>query len=220
MLGRSTVEPEHLLLAFSRRWQVRDLLGERGVAARDLHAAIVRSDGEGDELVLGRLPRSRAAEEVLQRAVAVAAQRGERRPDAVHVLLALADDGRVQAILDDLGLHDLPELVNAKHPPRGAPLSDAQVRAELVRASMTEESRPLRAPVPAFERFTPDARRAVRSRRRVSTETARLAGRRLRSHGAAKRSRSAAGPGPAPAAPSRAAAYSWAAASPVSTPSK
>jgi hypothetical protein len=170
MLGRSTVEPEHLLLAFSRRWQVRDLLGERGVAARDLHAAIVRSDGVGDELVLGRLPRSRAAEEVLQRAVAVAAQRGERRPDAVHVLLALANDGRVQAILDELGLDDLRGLVNAKHPPRGPPLSDAQVRAELVRAAMTEESRPVRAPVPAFERFTPAARRAVRA----AAETAAL----------------------------------------------
>jgi hypothetical protein len=161
MLGHSTVEPEHLLLAFSRRWQVSDLLGERGVAARDLHAAIVRGDGVGDELVLGRLPRSRAAEEVLQRAVAVAAEGGERRPEAVHVLLALADDGRVQAILDALGLHDLKGLVHAQHPARGAPLSAAQVRAELVRAAMADESRPLRPPVPAFERFTPDARGGV-----------------------------------------------------------
>jgi len=61
MLGRSTVQPEHLLLAFSRRrrGRVRDLLGERGVTARELHAAIVGVDGVGDELVLGRLPRSR-----------------------------------------------------------------------------------------------------------------------------------------------------------------
>ena len=124
----------------------------------------------GDELVLGRLPRSRAAEEILQRAVAVAAERGERRPDAVHVLLALADDGRVEAILHDLGLDDLQRLVDEHEPARGAPLSEAQVRTELVRAAMAEDRRPLRAPVPAFERFAPDARRAVRA----AAETAAL----------------------------------------------
>jgi hypothetical protein len=69
----------HLLLAFSRGRQVRDLLGERSITVRELHAAIVRVDGIGDELVLGRLPRSRAAEEVLQRAVVVTTERGERR---------------------------------------------------------------------------------------------------------------------------------------------
>src|ERR1700761_3278430 len=58
MLGRSRVEPEHLLLAFSRRGRVRDLLGQRGVGARQVHAAVVGADGVGDELVLGRLPRS------------------------------------------------------------------------------------------------------------------------------------------------------------------
>ena len=120
--------------------------------------------------MLGRLRRSRASEEVLLRAVAVAAERGERRPDGVHVLLALVDDGRVQAILDDLGLDDLRGLVDAQHPARGAPLSDAQARAELVKAAMAEESRPARPPVPAFERFTPDARRAVRA----AAETAAL----------------------------------------------
>jgi len=172
MLGRSSVEPEHLLLAFSRRWRIKDLLGERGVTAGDLHAAIVRADGMGDELVLGRLPRSRTAEEVLQRAVAVATERGERHPDAVHIVLALAEDGRAQAILHDVGLDDLQRLVDEHHPPRGAPLSDAQARADLVRAALAEETRPGRAPVPvpAFERFTPDARRAVRA----AAETAAL----------------------------------------------
>jgi hypothetical protein len=172
MLGRSSVEPEHLLLAVSRHRQgpVSDLLGERGITARELHAAIVAAVGMGDELVLGRLPRSRAAEEILQRAVAVAAERGERRPDAVHVLLALAEDGRVGAILQALGLADLKRLVDEHEPARGAPLSDAQVRTELVRAAMTEDRRPVRAPVPAFERFTPDARRIVRA----AAETAAL----------------------------------------------
>lgn len=121
MLGRSSVEPEHLLLAFSgrRRGRVSDLLGERGITARDVQAAIVGAVGMGDELVLGRLPRSRATEEVLQRAVVVAAERGERRPGAVHVLLALADDGRVQSMLRDLGLDDLTRLVDEHEPPRG-----------------------------------------------------------------------------------------------------
>jgi hypothetical protein len=172
MLGRSRVEPEHLLLALSRRRQgpVGDLLLERGITGRELHAAIVGAVGMGDELVLGRLPRSRAAEAILQRAVAVAADRGERRPDAAHVLLALAEDGRVETILHDLGLDDLPRLVDEHEPARGRPLSDAQVRTELVRAAMAEDRRPLRAPVPAFERFTPDARRAVRA----AAETAAL----------------------------------------------
>lgn len=120
--------------------------------------------------MLGRLPRSRATEEVLQRAVTVAAARGADRPDAVHVLLALADNGRVGAILHDLGLADLKRLVDHHEPARGAPLSDARVRTELVKAAMTEDRRPLRAPVPAFERFTPDARRAVRA----AAETAAL----------------------------------------------
>ena len=64
MLGRSQVEPVHLLLAFARRGEVADLLGERGITARVLHAAVLAGDGMGDELVLGRLPRSRASEEV------------------------------------------------------------------------------------------------------------------------------------------------------------
>jgi ATP-dependent Clp protease ATP-binding subunit ClpA len=173
MLGRAIVEPEHLLLAFSRRrqGQVRDLLGERAITVRELHAAIVRADGVGDELVLGRLPRSRAAEEILQRAVAIATERGERRSDAVHVLLALADDGRVQAILYDLGLDNLQRLVDEHHPPRGAPLSDPQERAELVRAAMAEETpRASSRVVPAFERFTSDAHRAIRA----AAETAAL----------------------------------------------
>ena len=116
----------------------------------------------GDELVLGRLPRSPASERVLQRAVEVAAERGARRPGSVHVLLALVEDDDVQAILGGLDLDDLVRLVDEHDPPRAA-LSDEQARAELVRAAMQEQTRPTRAPVPAFERFTPDARRAVRA---------------------------------------------------------
>ena len=163
MLGRATVEPVHLLLAFSRRRRVRDLLAERDVTPTRIHAAVVERDGIGDELVLGRLPRSRSTEAVLTTAVTVAAERGESRPDDVHVLLALAGDDRVQSVLHDLGLDDLPRWVNELHPPRGAGLSDEQVRVELVRAALDQETRVPRAPVPVFERFTPMARRAVRA---------------------------------------------------------
>ena len=162
MLGRARVEPVHLLLAFARHGQVRDLLGERGIPARAVHGAVLSRDGMGDELVLGRLPRSRAADEVLLRAVGVAAGRGDRRPGSVHVLLALAGDDGVQAILRDLDLDDLVPLVDEIAPPR-APLSDQQVRAELVRAALEEQARLASPPVPAFERFTPDARRAIRA---------------------------------------------------------
>ena len=162
MLGRSRVQPVHLLLAFARRGQVKDLLGEHRITARALHAAVLAEDGMGDELVLGRLPRSRGSEAVLQRAVGAAAERGERRPGSVHVLLALAGDDGVQAILRDLGLDDLVQLVDERDPPR-APLSDEQLRAELVRAALEEQTRPALPPVPAFERFTPDGRRAIRA---------------------------------------------------------
>ena len=63
-----------------------------------------------------------------------------------------------------------------------------------------------------------DARPVAASNRSVSVLMARLAGRRLRSHGSAIRARGR--PGGALPAPSRVAAYSCAAASPVSTPSK
>jgi hypothetical protein len=162
MLGCQRVEPVHLLLAFARHGRVKDLLGERGIAARALHAAVLDRDWIGDELVLGRIPRSRASEEVLQQAVWLAAERGQSRPGSVHVLLALAGDDGVQGIMRDVGLEDLVGLVDAIDPPR-SPLSDEQVVAELVRAALEEQTRPALAPVPAFERFTPDARRAIRA---------------------------------------------------------
>lgn len=169
MLGRSRVEPVHLLLAFARRGPVSDLLAERGITAKALHAAVVAAYGMGDELVLGRLPRSRASEAVLLRAVGVAAVRGQRRPGSVHVLLALAGDDSVQPILRDLGVADLMRLVDERDPP-GASVSDEQIRAELVTVALGQQSRPVRPPVPAYERFTPDARRAVRA----AAETAAL----------------------------------------------
>jgi hypothetical protein len=66
MLGRSRVEPVHLLLALARRGRVQDLLGELGVSTGVLYACALAGDGMGDELVLGRLPRSPASEKLLQ----------------------------------------------------------------------------------------------------------------------------------------------------------
>ncbi len=171
MLGRSRVEPVHLLLAFARSRHVADVLGDRGISARALHAVVLAGDGMGDELVLGRLPRSAASEEVLQRAVEIAAERGQRRPGSLDVLLALAGDDSVRVVLRDLDRDpdNLVHLVDEREPPR-APRSDEQVRADLVGAALQEQTRTPRPAVPAFERFTPDARRAIRA----AAETAAL----------------------------------------------
>lgn len=48
MLGRAVVEPEHVLLAFSRRGRGKALLGRHGVRGRDLHEALL---SEADRLV-------------------------------------------------------------------------------------------------------------------------------------------------------------------------
>jgi Clp amino terminal domain, pathogenicity island component len=64
------------------------------------------AQGRRDELVFGRLPRSRASDRVLRQAVELAFQRGERGPSDEHVLLALADDDRIRPVLHELGLDD------------------------------------------------------------------------------------------------------------------
>lgn len=103
MLGRAEVEPEHMLLAFCRHGHGRDLLEQRSLQPRDLHAAVVRIDGEGDDLLVGRLPRSRRSQKVLERVVTVAAKRGVAWPGDVEVLLALASDERAGAVLREAG---------------------------------------------------------------------------------------------------------------------
>jgi len=161
MLGRVEVEPEHMLLAFCRHGHGRDLLAQRSLHPRDLHAAVVRIDGEGDDLLLGRLPRSRRSQEVLERVVTVAAERGTAWPGDVEVLLALASDERAGAVLDDAGLVDMMELIAQEHPSERAPLDDGAIRRQLLAAALNEHPRPLQVRVPAFERFTNEARRAI-----------------------------------------------------------
>lgn len=161
MLGRPEVEPEHMLLACCRYGDGRDLLAQRSLQPRDLYAAVVRFDGEGDDLLLGRLPRSRRSREVLERVVTVAAERGVAWPGDVEVLLALAGDERAGAVLHEAGVVNLTELIVQEHPSERAPLGDAAVRRRLLAAALDEHPRPLQVRVPAFERFTSQARRAI-----------------------------------------------------------
>lgn len=161
MLGRSGVEPEHMLLALCRRGRGRELIALRSVRPSALHAAIARSEGLGDELLLGRIPRSERSQAVLDRAVTIGAQRGMARPGGVEILLALAEDERAGRVLTEAGIPDLVGLIGQEHPEQQAPLEEAVLRRELLSAAMSEGSRALHVPVPAGERFTREARRAV-----------------------------------------------------------
>jgi hypothetical protein len=164
MLGRSVVEPEHLLLAILRRGRVRDALRDR-VSAGDVYAVIIERDGVGDELALGRVPRSRALDRVLAAAIDLAGERGEREVDDVHLLLALAAQSDAADLLEHLGLGDptLAAVVDEHFPPRGGPVQDEMSRVQRVKAELGESDRQVHRVVPAFERFTGDARRAVRA---------------------------------------------------------
>lgn len=161
MLGRVEVEPEHLLLAICRRGRGREMLDRCSAQPRELHAAIVRRHGQGDDLRLGRLPRSRRTEAVLERVVTVAAQRGEAWPGDVEMLLALVADKGVRSVLEQVGMEAPAQLVEQEHPSRREPLDDAAMRRRLLAAALDENPRPLRTPVPAFERFTSEARRVI-----------------------------------------------------------
>jgi ATP-dependent Clp protease ATP-binding subunit ClpA len=161
MLGRVEVEPEHLLLACCRHGPGRDLLAQQSLQSRDLHAAVVRIHREGDDLLLGRLPWSRRSQEVLERVVTVAAERGLAWPGDVEVLLALASDQRAVSVLDEAGVVSLRERIAQEHPSERTPLDDASIRRQLLVAALDEHPRQLQVPVPAFERFTSEARRAI-----------------------------------------------------------
>ena len=160
MLGRWTVEPEHLLLAVARSGNVHRLLQAPGVAAGAIHAAVVRRGGLGPDLVLGPVPRSPEGEAVLRRAVGAAAERGVRGPSSEHVLLGLAPHDLVAEILRELGIPDAVALVDARYPATRPPLdTDAEWRAALAAGPRRP---PSPGPVPpVFERYTAAGRLAV-----------------------------------------------------------
>ena len=172
MLGRPVVEPEHLLLALLRHGNVRSLFAERGIGGSDVYAAIVRACGVGDDLVLGAVPRSPATDAVLERAVDEAARRGVLGPSSEHLLLALAvsENPRLTAILDEVGVQDVVELVNAIPGQRRTAVPPERLTQWLLRGGM-RSSAPQPGPVPpVFERYTAEAQRAVRA----ASETAAL----------------------------------------------
>jgi Clp amino terminal domain, pathogenicity island component len=166
MLGQPAVEPEHVLLAFARRGGFDGLLRDQAasVSASDVHPAIVRRGGMGDELVLGRVPRSPATRQVLERAFDVGVERGSFAPQPEHVLLALAENDRVMALLRELGVTDVEALVDARRPDgRRAALSHEKVKHHLFDVGMRDARSDGLPTPPVFERFTAEARRAVRA---------------------------------------------------------
>jgi hypothetical protein len=170
MLGRPVVEPEHLLLALLRHGNVRSLFADRGISGSDVYAAIVGASGLGDDLVLGEVPRSRATDAVLERAVDVAAERGVLGPSSEHLLLALAasENRRVSAILEEVGVRDVVALVDAMPGERRAAVSSERLKQWLLRAG-SRSSAPQPGPVPpVFERYTAEAQRAVRAASEVA----------------------------------------------------
>lgn len=172
MLGRASVEPEHLLLALARSGNVVSLLQRRGVSAVDIHGAIVAAGGFGDDLALGALQRSAAVEDAMERAIDAAADRGVAGPSSEHLLLGLGDDAAVASILRELGITDVEALVDEVYPARSKPLDREKVRRHALRVA-SSQTPPFPGPVPpAFERFTAQARAAVEAAIRSADELA------------------------------------------------
>jgi ATP-dependent Clp protease ATP-binding subunit ClpA len=161
MLGRSTVGPEHLMLAIARAGNIQRLLAHQGIDAGAIHAELVDRGGFGVDLVLGPLPRSPASEDVLRRALAAAVARGTRGPSTEHLLLGLAAQPAIVDVLGMLGVRDVIAVVDAKYP-RRAPLDPAIVerRAQQLATHPRKPPRPGPMP-PLFERFTAEAHDTV-----------------------------------------------------------
>jgi ATP-dependent Clp protease ATP-binding subunit ClpA len=162
MLGQAVVEPEHLLLAAARRGNVAQLLAREGVVASAIHAAVVRMRGFGAQLAVGPVPRSTASEEVLQQAVAAAAERGISGPSTQHLLLGLVRQDDVNALLRELGLVDVTALVDTAYPATRAAL-DPHVLERGAQAAIARTP-PSPGPMPpVFERFSREAHQAVKA---------------------------------------------------------
>lgn len=160
MLGQPRVEPEHLLLAAARRGNVERLLAAWNIRASAIHAAVVQISGFGTELVLGRVPRSTAADTVLWQAIAAAREQGIVGPSTEHLLLGLQGQDIPLTILRDLGLADVTKAVDAKYPIK-RPSGRREALDRYPRVSRSR-SAPRPGPIPpVFERFTKEAHRAI-----------------------------------------------------------
>jgi ATP-dependent Clp protease ATP-binding subunit ClpA len=169
MLGRSIVEPGHLLLALSRRGNAQRLLEMAGVGAGDIYQALVSRDGVGNELVRGRVPRSARSEGVLVDAVLAAADRG-RGPSSEDVLLGLNEDPSVRGLLGGIGVGDLRALIDQRYPRSGPSLDPQQALRWAQHHSETRQP-PRPGPIPpVFERYAPDARAAIEMGERTADE--------------------------------------------------
>jgi ATP-dependent Clp protease ATP-binding subunit ClpA len=158
MLSHASVDPEHLLLAATRRGNVQRLLTGLDHA---IHDAIVRLRGFGETLEL-RPRRSPASEGVLRRAVTAAAARGVLGPSTEHLLLALAEQELPVRILRELGIADVHAVVNATYPVTRPPVDPALVQVRAAQLTARAVSPPSPGPIPPiFERFTSQARDAV-----------------------------------------------------------
>lgn len=159
MLSHPTVEPEHLLLATTRRGNVARLLGAD--AGRSIHDAILHSNGFGERLEL-RPRRSPASEEVLARAISIANARGIRDPSTEHLFLAVAEEERPARLLAEIGVPDAQALVDTKYPVDRPPIPPAIVQRRAAQLAQVGRSAPIPGPIPpVFERFTTQARDAV-----------------------------------------------------------
>jgi ATP-dependent Clp protease ATP-binding subunit ClpA len=160
MLGQPRVEPEHLLLAAARYGNVERLLAAWNNRASAIYAALVQTGGFGTEIVLGRVPRSAAADMVLWRAITAAHERGIRAPSPEHVLLGLQGEDVAIGVLRDLGLGDVTDAVDAKYPVERPPVPREAVAryAEVARSQRAPRPGPI---PPVFERFTREAHRAI-----------------------------------------------------------
>ena len=158
MMSHSSVEPEHLLLATTRRGNVQRLLAGLDHAIHDL---ILRINGFGEKLEL-RPQRSPASEEVLRRAVTAAATRGVLGPSTEHLLLALGEQELPVRILGELGIKDTQALVDAKYPVTRPPIDPAIVQVRAAQLTARGQTPPSPGPIPPiFERFTSQARDAI-----------------------------------------------------------
>jgi ATP-dependent Clp protease ATP-binding subunit ClpA len=160
MLGRQSVEPEHLLLAAARFGNVERLLDGLGIDAGAIHSAVARRGGFGTDLALGPIPRSPSGEAVLRSAIAAAHERGIVAPSTEHLLLGLQAASGASSVLSGLGLTDVTAFVDAKYPARRPPVPAEVVKRYAVAAQRREPPRPGPMP-PVFERFTAGSQRAV-----------------------------------------------------------
>jgi len=159
MLSHPTVEPEHLLLATTRRGNAARLLG--GNPGPSLYAAIEQIKEIGAKLEM-RPRRSAASEEVLGRAVTAAAARGILGPSTEHLLIAVAEQSLPARLLAGIGVPDAEALVDAKYPVTRPPIHPAIVQRRAAQLSEIGRTPPNPGPIaPIFERFTSHARDAV-----------------------------------------------------------